>query len=130
MIGVSQSGETAYILPAQREAEVRNGNKLAVPNVVGSTLIRESDEGVYIWPGSEIGIATTKKLDTQEIPLNLSAELLTDRAPDGELLSVIRDLSGHLQEILVDTRADSFVHIYPDCDRTTSLAEIWTIPLL
>ncbi|MDP7008025.1 MAG: glutamine--fructose-6-phosphate transaminase (isomerizing) [Phycisphaerales bacterium] len=59
-IAVSQSGETADTLAALQEAKRRGATSLGVVNVVGSTIARESDAGVYLRVGPEIGVASTK----------------------------------------------------------------------
>jgi glucosamine--fructose-6-phosphate aminotransferase (isomerizing) len=57
---ISQSGETADTLMALREAQRRGHKALAIVNVVGSTIARESDGGIYMHAGPEIGVASTK----------------------------------------------------------------------
>ncbi|HUS57647.1 MAG TPA: glutamine--fructose-6-phosphate transaminase (isomerizing) [Planctomycetota bacterium] len=65
VIVVSQSGETADTLAALREAKRQGAAALAISNVVGSTIARESDAGVYIHAGPEIGVASTKAFTSQ-----------------------------------------------------------------
>jgi glucosamine--fructose-6-phosphate aminotransferase (isomerizing) len=60
LLVISQSGETADTLAALREAKRRGHRALAVVNVVGSTIARESDGGIYMHAGPEIGVASTK----------------------------------------------------------------------
>jgi glucosamine--fructose-6-phosphate aminotransferase (isomerizing) len=60
LLVVSQSGETADTLAALREAKRRGHRALAIVNVVGSTIARESDGGIYMHAGPEIGVASTK----------------------------------------------------------------------
>ena len=60
ILAVSQSGETADTLAALREAKERGAMALGVVNVVGSSISRESDAGVYLHVGPEIGVASTK----------------------------------------------------------------------
>ena len=60
LLVLSQSGETADTLAALREAKRRGHRALAVVNVVGSTIARESDGGIYMHAGPEIGVASTK----------------------------------------------------------------------
>ncbi|MEW5693562.1 MAG: glutamine--fructose-6-phosphate transaminase (isomerizing) [Candidatus Hydrogenedentota bacterium] len=62
---ISQSGETADTLAALREAKSRGARVLGICNVVGSTIARESDGGVYIHAGPEIGVASTKAFTSQ-----------------------------------------------------------------
>jgi len=62
---ISQSGETADTLAAMREARRKGAKALGIVNVVGSTIARESDGGVYIHAGPEIGVASTKAFTSQ-----------------------------------------------------------------
>jgi glucosamine--fructose-6-phosphate aminotransferase (isomerizing) len=71
VIGISQSGETADTLAALREARLRGGRTLGVVNVVGSTIAREVDGGIYLHAGPEIGVASTKAFTSQVTALAL-----------------------------------------------------------
>ncbi len=62
---ISQSGETVDTLAAMREAKTKGAMALGLVNVVGSTIARESDGGVYIHAGPEIGVASTKAFTSQ-----------------------------------------------------------------
>jgi len=68
---ISQSGETADTLAAMREAQRKGARALGIVNVVGSTIARESDGGVYIHAGPEIGVASTKAFTCQVTVLSL-----------------------------------------------------------
>jgi len=68
-IVISQSGETADTLAAMREAQQRGARAIGIVNVVGSTIARESDGGVYIHAGPEIGVASTKAFTSQVMAL-------------------------------------------------------------
>ncbi|MFI5241972.1 MAG: glutamine--fructose-6-phosphate transaminase (isomerizing) [Gemmatimonadales bacterium] len=72
-IVISQSGETADTLAAMREAQRRGARALGIVNVVGSTIARESDGGIYIHAGPEIGVASTKAFSSQVTALALFA---------------------------------------------------------
>ena len=65
VIAISQSGETADTLEAMREAKRQHALVLGIVNVVGSTIARESDAGVYNHAGPEIGVASTKAFISQ-----------------------------------------------------------------
>src|SRR5256714_958966 len=65
VIGISQSGETADTLAALREAKRRGARTLGLVNVVGSTIAREVDGGIYLHAGPEIGVASTKAFTSQ-----------------------------------------------------------------
>jgi glucosamine--fructose-6-phosphate aminotransferase (isomerizing) len=70
-IVISQSGETADTLAAMREAKRRGAKTLGLVNVVGSTIAREDDGGIYLHAGPEIGVASTKAFTSQVIALAL-----------------------------------------------------------
>jgi len=76
VFAVSQSGETADTLAALREAKRKGATVLGICNVVGSTIARDSDGGVYIHAGPEIGVASTKAFTSQIAVLSLITILL------------------------------------------------------
>ncbi len=82
---ISQSGETIDTLAAMREARRRGAKVLGIVNVVGSTIARESDGGVYIHAGPEIGVASTKAFTSQVTVLALLTLVL------GRLRGLSRD---------------------------------------
>ncbi len=73
---ISQSGETADTLGALREAKRKGAIVLGICNVVGSTIARESNAGVYIHAGPEIGVASTKAFTSQVLVLTMIALML------------------------------------------------------
>jgi glutamine---fructose-6-phosphate transaminase (isomerizing) len=64
-IGISQSGETADTLAAIREAKRRGARTVGIVNVVGSSIAREVDGGIYLHAGPEVGVASTKAFTSQ-----------------------------------------------------------------
>ena len=70
---LSQSGETADTLAALRELQLKGATTLGIVNVVGSTIARETDAGVYLHVGPEIGVASTKAFTGQVAVLALLA---------------------------------------------------------
>src|SRR2546428_849577 len=70
-IAISQSGETADTLEALRAAKATGSSVLGVVNVVGSTIAREADGGIYLHAGPEIGVASTKAFTSQVVALLL-----------------------------------------------------------
>ncbi|MBS3734587.1 MAG: glutamine--fructose-6-phosphate transaminase (isomerizing) [Phycisphaerae bacterium] len=78
-VAISQSGETADTLAALREAEEKGATALGIVNVVGSTIARETDAGVYLHAGPEIGVASTKAFTGQVIAETLIALMLGRR---------------------------------------------------
>ncbi|MFI5378648.1 MAG: glutamine--fructose-6-phosphate transaminase (isomerizing) [Tepidisphaerales bacterium] len=73
VIAISQSGETADTLAALREAKEKGALGLGIVNVVGSTIARETDAGIYLHAGPEIGVASTKAFTCQCAVLALLA---------------------------------------------------------
>ncbi|OGI38070.1 MAG: glutamine--fructose-6-phosphate transaminase (isomerizing), partial [Candidatus Moranbacteria bacterium RIFOXYD1_FULL_44_12] len=65
VVAISQSGETADTLAAIREAKNKGALTLGIVNVVGSTIARETDAGIYNHAGPEIGVASTKAFTSQ-----------------------------------------------------------------
>jgi len=76
VIAISQSGETADTLAAVREAKEKGALTLGIVNVVGSTIARETDAGVYNHIGPEISVASTKAFTSQAAILALMAVML------------------------------------------------------
>jgi glucosamine--fructose-6-phosphate aminotransferase (isomerizing) len=117
-IVISQSGETADTLAAMREAKRRGARTLGIVNVVGSTIARESDGGIYIHAGPEIGVASTKAFTSQVIALLLFT-LKLGRLRDmsilrgREIIEAMRRLPEQIQTILdgaadIERIADAF----------------------
>jgi glucosamine--fructose-6-phosphate aminotransferase (isomerizing) len=104
-IVISQSGETADTLAAMREAKRRGARTLGIVNVVGSTIARDADGGIYIHAGPEIGVASTKAFTSQVIALLLFT-LKLGRLRDlsilrgREIIEAMHRLPGQIQQIL------------------------------
>jgi glucosamine--fructose-6-phosphate aminotransferase (isomerizing) len=73
VLAITQSGETADTLAALRESRRKGHPTLALCNVVGSTIAREADGGVYLHAGPEIGVASTKAFSNQVVVLAMLA---------------------------------------------------------
>lgn len=105
LFAISQSGETADTLAAMREAKKRGATVLGLVNVVGSTIARETDGGVYMHAGPEIGVASTKAFTSQVMVLTLIA-LLLGRMRDvsaqvgQEIVQAIKRIPGQIEQIL------------------------------
>jgi glucosamine--fructose-6-phosphate aminotransferase (isomerizing) len=102
---ISQSGETADTLAAMREAQRRGAVALGICNVVGSTIARETDAGVYIHAGPEIGVASTKAFTSQTMVLAMITLLLgrmrTISVAEGrEMVTAIQEIPRQVQDIL------------------------------
>jgi glucosamine--fructose-6-phosphate aminotransferase (isomerizing) len=73
VVAITQSGETADTLAALRESQRKGHPTLALCNVVGSTIAREADGGVYLHAGPEVGVASTKAFTSQVTVLAMLA---------------------------------------------------------
>lgn len=106
MLVISQSGETADTLAAVRTAKERGALVLGICNVVGSTIARETDAGVYIHAGPEIGVASTKAFTGQVTVLALMAIMLAQQkgsiSPDyaNRLIEELNRIPGKIKQIL------------------------------
>ena len=119
VIGISQSGETADTLAAIREAKRRGARTIGLVNVVGSTIAREVDGGIYLHAGPEIGVASTKAFTSQVAALALIAlriarlrnlSILQGR----EFIRALQRLPGQVTQILersseIERLADRFL---------------------
>ena len=90
LIAISQSGETADTLAAIRKAKELGALTLGICNVVGSTIARETDSGIYTHAGPEIGVASTKAFTAQLTVLTLLALML------GQKLGIAKDRGQNL----------------------------------
>ena len=102
---ISQSGETADTLAAMKEAKKKGALCIGICNVVGSSIARESDAGVYIHAGPEIGVASTKAFTAQIAVLALITLLLARRKnlslPEGqEIINQMKKLPEKIEQIL------------------------------
>ncbi|NUO81451.1 glutamine--fructose-6-phosphate transaminase (isomerizing) [candidate division KSB1 bacterium] len=117
---ISQSGETADTLAALREAKRKGAKVFGICNVVGSTIARETDAGVFLHAGPEIGVASTKAFTSQLTVLSLLTLLLArmrsmSAAKGGEIVQAMQALPRNIETILgqreqVRKIAESFHH--------------------
>ncbi len=111
VVAITQSGETADTLAGVREARDRGAKVLAITNVVGSRVTRESDGVIYTHAGPEIGVAATKTFTAQIAALYvLALKLAQSRSTLGrsEIEHLWRELAGMpeiVERILHDTGA-------------------------
>jgi len=135
LLVVSQSGETADTLAALREAKRRGHRALAIVNVVGSTIAREADGGIYMHAGPEIGVASTKAFVATLTVLALLAvhlgrlrDLSANRAL--EILHALEAVPKQLESILA--RNDSLKKLakkYVKADDFFFLSRGYTFPI-
>ncbi|MCS7047865.1 MAG: glutamine--fructose-6-phosphate transaminase (isomerizing) [Verrucomicrobiae bacterium] len=105
VFAISQSGETIDTLAAVRESRRKGHKTLAIVNVVGSTIAREVDGGVYMHAGPEIGVAATKTFTSQLTVMVLLSVLMGRMrhlsAPRGaEILRELERIPGKIERIL------------------------------
>ncbi len=104
-LAVSQSGETADTLFAVREIQRKSGRVVGLVNVVGSSIARECDGGIYLHAGPEIAVASTKALTQMTVGFALLA-LALGRVRDlsftdgSRIIGGLQRISGQIAEIL------------------------------
>ncbi len=117
VMAISQSGETADTLAAVRVAKAQGLRTLALVNVPGSTIARESDAEIYMRAGPEIGVASTKAMGMQLLILTLLGLTLA-RLRETIPLNKARHLARQLQRI-----PDQIQRILEDSEHIKRLAE-------
>jgi glucosamine--fructose-6-phosphate aminotransferase (isomerizing) len=135
LLVLSQSGETADTLAALREAKKRGHKALAIVNVVGSTIARESDGGIYMHAGPEIGVASTKAFVSTLTVLSLLAihlgrirKLSTHRAL--EMLHGLEKLPEQIESILAQSSSlKKIARKYAKADDFFFLGRGYTFPI-
>jgi glutamine---fructose-6-phosphate transaminase (isomerizing) len=105
VFAISQSGETADTLGALRESKRKGYRTLGICNNVASTIARESDGGVYMHAGPEIGVAATKSFTSQLIILNLIGLLLgrmrqLSTAQGKRMIDALEALPDQIEQVL------------------------------
>ena len=105
VIAVSQSGETADTLAALAEAKERGALALGVVNVVGSSIARSTDAGVYLRVGPEIGVASTKAFTGQVAALSMIGLFMARRRLMSafdctKFMQYMNELPGKIERIL------------------------------
>ena len=125
LIAVSQSGETADTLAAIKKAKQYGALTLGVVNAVGSSIARETDCGVYMHAGPEIGVASTKAFTSQVVTLSLlgnfiaqhlgikkSADILSDIKRLPNIISKLLKLSDEILQISKTyANSDNFLYL-------------------
>ncbi len=113
-VAISQSGETADTLEAMRAARAAGSRVVGIVNVVGSTIAREADGGIYLHAGPEVGVASTKAFTSQIAALELlglylgrhhglsqeqGQELVTQLARLPDLIRCTLDLESQVEDL-------------------------------
>jgi len=135
VVAISQSGETADTLAAVREARLKGALTLGIVNVVGSTIARETDAGVYLHCGPEIGVASTKALTSQLVVLIMMAMFVGRRrhlAPQEarELVGGLRAVPDLVRTVLdLDGQIRTVAEQYKDCPNWLYLGRGYNYPV-
>jgi glutamine---fructose-6-phosphate transaminase (isomerizing) len=104
-LAISQSGETADTLAALKEAEQRGLSTMGIVNAVGSTIARQTNFGVYLHAGPEIGVASTKAFTSQLVALSLFTLFMARRrhmsvVQGREMVQALQELPSQVEEVL------------------------------
>ena len=132
---ISQSGETADTLAAMNEAKKKGATVLSICNVVGSSIAREADCGIFLHAGPEIGVASTKAFTSQITVLFLLTLFLArvrgkKNVLSSDLTNKLRGIPGQVQQIL--DREDQIIKIaqfYSDSDNFLYLGRGYNYPV-
>jgi glucosamine--fructose-6-phosphate aminotransferase (isomerizing) len=134
VIAISQSGETADTLAAIREGKRQGATAVGIVNVVGSTIARETDGGVYIHAGPEIGVASTKAFTSQVVVLSLLTLLLARRrgmsmVQGREIVDALRALPEQVRQVLeMDDAIRELARTYKDAANFLYLGRGYNFP--
>ena len=120
VLAISQSGETADTLAALREAKHRGISTMGVVNVVGSTIARETDYGIYLHAGPEIGVASTKAFTSQLVALalvtlNIGRRRHLSVVQGGGIVRALKELPAQVEKVLeLDAQIRTLAEAYAD----------------
>lgn len=136
VIAISQSGETADTLAAIKLAKQAGALVLGICNVVGSSIPRETDAGVYTHAGPEIGVASTKAFTCQVTVLAMMAILIGRQRgfiPDDQYKKLIRELNSvpdRIEKILKNSETYRKVaELYKDATNSLYLGRGYLFPV-
>ncbi|HWE01097.1 MAG TPA: glutamine--fructose-6-phosphate transaminase (isomerizing) [Tepidisphaeraceae bacterium] len=108
IVAISQSGETADTLAALREGKEKGALALGVINVVGSTIARETDGGIYLHAGPEIGVASTKAFTCQcavltMLSLYVGRRKFMSQAQTQEMIAGLCAIPDQMEQVLAQS---------------------------
>ena len=135
IVALSQSGETADTLAAIREAKRKGASLLGIVNVVGSSISRETEAGVYNHAGPEIGVASTKIFTSQLTILTLLALLLgrhhnLSLTEGVEAIRAIQTLPDLMQDVLSQAHhIEAIAENYYKCTNWLFLGRKYNYPI-
>ena len=135
VVAISQSGETADTLAALREAKRRGAPTMGIVNVVGSTIARETDFGVYLHAGPEIGVASTKAFTSQVVALSLFSLYLGRRRglsleAGHRMVKALSALPNQVERVLeLDQEIKELAEMYQECRNFLYLGRGYQFPV-
>ncbi len=136
VIAISQSGETADTLAAINIAKEAGATVLGICNVVGASIPRETDAGVYTHAGPEIGVASTKAFTAQVTVLTMIALILgrnrghIDKDEYEKLIKNLIDIPDKIKEILnLDEEIQKISALYKDATNFLYLGRGYLFPV-
>ena len=134
-LAISQSGETADTLAAMHEATRNGASTMGIVNAVGSTIARQTDYGIYLHAGPEIGVASTKAFTSQLVALALFTLFMGRRrhlsALQGrEIVAALQELPYLVEEVLkVNDEVRDVAKNYMDCRNFLYLGRGYQFPV-
>ncbi len=135
VVAMSQSGETADTLAAIKEARRKGASLLGIVNVVGSSITRETDAGIYNHAGPEIGVASTKIFTSQVTILTLLAVLLgrhqkLSLTEGVEIIRALQALPNQVKKVLSQSNhIQAIAEKYYGCGNWLFLGRKYNYPL-
>ncbi|HEX3658331.1 MAG TPA: glutamine--fructose-6-phosphate transaminase (isomerizing) [Pirellulales bacterium] len=134
VFAITQSGETADTLAALREMKRQGHPTLAISNVVGSSIAKESDGGLYLHAGPEIGVASTKAFTAQCLALTMLALYFgrlrhLNHAQGMRIIEQLQELPGKVEQALeTDAAVRRIAAKYYQCNNFLYLGRQFNFP--
>ncbi|MSR21012.1 MAG: glutamine--fructose-6-phosphate transaminase (isomerizing) [Gemmatimonadetes bacterium] len=134
-LAISQSGETADTLAAMHEATRNGASTMGIVNAVGSTIARQTDYGIYLHAGPEIGVASTKAFTSQLVALALFTLFMGRRRhlsvlQGREIVTALQELPDLVEEVLkVNDEVRDVAKAYMDCRNFLYLGRGYQFPV-
>src|SRR5437868_9903775 len=135
VFAISQSGETADTLGALRESRRKGFRTLGICNNVASTIARESDGGVYMHAGPEIGVAATKSFTSQLVILTLIGLLFgrmrnLSTAEGSRVIEALEALPGQVEAVLkLSDQVKAIARTYGDANGVLFFGRQFNFPI-
>ena len=134
-LAISQSGETADTLAAMHEATRNGASTMGIVNAVGSTIARQTNYGIYLHAGPEIGVASTKAFTSQLVALALLTLFMGRRRnlsvlQGREIVSSLQELPYLVEEVLkVNDEVRDLARTFKDCRNYLYLGRGYQFPV-